>query len=132
MLRHVILSASFLLPPLVLAGCAPYFGAEHKVTIRLVTSPIPAAERVYVTGNQEALGGWKPAAVQLERRADTLFERTFTSLRGKPAAEIVQGIVDAGSAWAGGRAQDDDVTIVVMRRAPEGEAREERSRNSNV
>ena len=42
-------------------------------------------------------------------------EGVFRDVAGKPSQEIVDRLVDAGEIWRKNRAQDDDVTLMVIR-----------------
>lgn len=52
------------------------------VTFRVQAEGVGAQERVYIVGNQPALGNWDPAAAPLDRQPDGVWMRTVEVPRG--------------------------------------------------
>lgn len=53
------------------------------ITFRITVDQIPAGDRVYLVGNDPALGSWNPAAVALEQQPDGTWVRTVPLRKGK-------------------------------------------------
>jgi len=66
------------LPLLLLACQLDESTEEHRVTIRVVVTDLPAGERVYIAGNLPRLGSWAANRVVLEPVSDGIWQKTFS------------------------------------------------------
>lgn len=67
---------------------------SRRLTFEVRTEkPLSVGEQVFITGNQEMLGRWKPDAYPLTRMADLVWQGTATV----PAEEAVEYKVTRGS-----------------------------------
>ncbi|HUL44853.1 MAG TPA: alpha/beta hydrolase-fold protein [Bacteroidota bacterium] len=74
MIRKSILA---FLTALVLAGCSLQ-RTEKEVAINVILrSPLADTVRLYVSGNQDILGNWKPDSIPLEKTSDLEWSKTF-------------------------------------------------------
>lgn len=67
--RTVILSVLFLL-----AACSPKL---IQLKIEVVSKSVSENQSVFITGNNNIIGGWNPSSVQLNRINDSTFSKTF-------------------------------------------------------
>ena len=67
-----------------ICGCATpgQRATTVPVTFRVQAEGVGAQERVYIVGNQPALGNWDPAAAPLDRQPDGVWMRTVEVPRG--------------------------------------------------
>jgi sigma-B regulation protein RsbU (phosphoserine phosphatase) len=50
-----------------------------------------------------------------ELYSDARLEASFAAIAGRPAARIVETIVEGVNAFAGGQPQEDDITVLALR-----------------
>ena len=74
-------------------GCrSPQPESRMNVTFRVMADQIPAGERLFVVGNDAALGSWDPAAVALAPQEDGSWSRTVSLRKGRAVAyKITRG-----------------------------------------
>lgn len=56
---------------------------DVKVAIRVITTNLQAESEVYITGNDDKLGNWKPDAVELLEVEDNIWTKSFSFSKGK-------------------------------------------------
>src|SRR5579862_4619958 len=71
---------SFLVP-LLLISCLPGFAdaasENFSITFNVTTTNLMAGVKIFIVGNEEKLGGWDPAAVELVKKEDGTWTGTF-------------------------------------------------------
>lgn len=77
----------FLVVFLLLFGCGSNSPkSDFSVTFKTIPSYIPKNEKVYLTGNHDQLGKWRPDAVLLREQPDGSWTRTLNF----PAGTILE------------------------------------------
>jgi serine phosphatase RsbU (regulator of sigma subunit) len=61
-------------------GCQ--HSVERSVTLRVVSASVPADSRIFAAGNIDQLGNWDPDTMPLDKRADSVWEKTFSVIQG--------------------------------------------------
>lgn len=78
---------------------------NYTVRIRVIPKALPTGDRVFIVGNQDILGQWKPGAVAMEQREDGSWVREFTLKKNSNLEyKITRGSWQSEAADADGKA----------------------------
>ena len=121
---EVVLGDAGHMPPLVIGAAAPASIPQVPKCMALgVVEDTPYSEGRFTLAPGEALVLYTDGVTDARNVAGDLFgpdrlTRAVEQLAGQPAEAIVAGISDAVDAFEGGAAQEDDVTLMVLRYRP--------------
>lgn len=98
---------------LLLFISAQTLGQSYRVTFRVEAHNLADSERVYVAGNQSALGNWAPDEVALERIGESYREKSFSFSAGTELRfKFTKGSWDQEALYEEGVRPEDFVLLV--------------------